>query len=333
MKIEEAKDVFVFMDQFLGKTKNVSLELLTKGSELAGALRQNLCAVVLGKDCEDAITLAKEYGADKIYVLSGEEYEHYSSKVYGDAVLQLCEKYHPNTFLLPATVNGRELGSMLAVHLHTGLTADCTALSVEEESGNVVWERPAFGGNLYARILCSETRPQMGTCRPGAFQKKKNPKNSEVIEEHFTLKENGFVEKILEIVENVEDKEGSLSEAEIIVSVGRGIRSKENIRLARELASVLHGTLACSRAVVDENWLPQTRQVGQTGTTVTPKIYFALGISGAVQHIAGMSGAKTIIAINNDETAPIFEVAHYGLVGDVLEILPILTKALEKRRT
>lgn len=171
MSFDTCKDVWVFIESFQGQPKSVGLELLGQGRKLADGLKQKLCAIVIGKDVDAAVKESAAYGADKIYVIQGDEYENYSADAYGNVFLKLCEKYDPNTILVGATVNGRDLGSKIAVSLRTGLTADCTALSVDEDTGNVVWERPAFGGNLYAQILCSETRPQMGTCRPGAFKK------------------------------------------------------------------------------------------------------------------------------------------------------------------
>lgn len=326
MSFKQYKDVWVFIECFEGVPKNVGLELLGQGRKLADGLKQKLCAVVIGKETEKAIKSSNEYGADKIYVVQGEEYAHYSADGYGQVFLELCRKYNPNTILVGATVNGRDLGSKLAVSLRTGLTADCTALSIEEETGNVVWERPAFGGNLYAQILCSETRPQMGTVRPGAF-KKAIPDTSNQAE---IINENIHADKIrtmvIDFIKACEDGGIPIGEAEVIVSGGRGMKNAENFGILKELADLLGGTVGCSRAAVDAGWMPQTKQVGQTGTTVTPKIYIACAISGAVQHVAGMSESETIIAINKDAMAPIFEVADYCMVGDVFELVPALIK-------
>lgn len=334
MSFEAWKDVWVFVECFKDQPKSVGLELLGQGRKLAEGLKQDLCAVVIGNDTKEAVKAAGEYGADKIYVVEGAEYEDYSADAYGNVFLKLCEKYQPNTILVGATVNGRDLGSKIAVSLRTGLTADCTALSVDEETGNVVWERPAFGGNLYAQILCSETRPQMGTCRPGAFKKtEKNPDNKPVvIREEISTPAQEIRTKVIDFIKACEDNDLRLDEAEIIVSGGRGMKSAENFSVLKELADVLCGTVGCSRAAVDAGWMPQSKQVGQTGATVSPKIYFACGISGAVQHVAGMSESGTIIAINKDETAPIFEVADYCIVGDLFEVVPALVKELKARQ-
>ncbi|MGI6105167.1 MAG: electron transfer flavoprotein subunit alpha/FixB family protein [Raoultibacter sp.] len=332
MSFEEYRDVWVFVECFEGKPKNVGLELLGEGRKLADALNQRLCAVVIGRNSEDAKRLSAEYGADVIYSVQGDEYSYYTTDAYGHAFLELVKKYLPDTILIGATVNGRDLASKLAVDLETGLTADCTALSVEEDTGNVVWERPTFGGNLYARILCAETRPQMGTVRPGAF-KKPLPEEGRVVSvvEESIIPERMRLE-ILEILENHEHEGIPLPEASVIVSGGRGMKKPESFSMLQDLAEALGGTIACSRAVVDAGWLASSKQVGQTGTTVSPELYIACGISGAVQHLAGMSEARTIIAINSDETAPIFEVADYCLVGDVFEIVPAITKELKTRR-
>ncbi|MBE5977165.1 MAG: electron transfer flavoprotein subunit alpha/FixB family protein [Paenibacillaceae bacterium] len=334
MSFEAWKDVWVFVECFKDQPKSVGLELLGQGRKLAEGLKQDLCAVVIGNDTKEAVKAAREYGADKIYVVEGAEYEDYSADAYGNVFLKLCEKYQPNTILVGATVNGRDLGSKIAVSLRTGLTADCTALSVDEETGNVVWERPAFGGNLYAQILCSETRPQMGTCRPGAFKKpEKNPDNKPVvIREEISTPAQEIRTKVIDFIKACEDNDIRLDEAEIIVSGGRGMKSAENFSVLKELADALCGTVGCSRAAVDAGWMPQSKQVGQTGATVSPKIYFACGISGAVQHVAGMSESGTIIAINKDETAPIFEVADYCIIGDLFEVVPALVKELKARQ-
>lgn len=333
MSFETCKDVWVFVECFQGEPKSVGLELLGQGRKLADGLKQELCGVVIGKDVDLAVKAASEYGADKIYVVQGEEYENYSADAYGHVFLELCRKYEPNTILVGATVNGRDLGSKIAVSLRTGLTADCTALSVDEETGNVVWERPAFGGNLYAQILCSETRPQMGTCRPGAFKKpeKQAGNQPQIISVEIKTPAEKIRTQVIDFIKACENDDVRLDEAEVIVSGGRGMKSAENFGLLKELADALGGTVGCSRAAVDAGWMPQAKQVGQTGSTVSPKIYIACGISGAVQHVAGMSESETIIAINKDETAPIFEVADYCMVGDLFELVPALAKALRAR--
>lgn len=349
----DVQDVWVFIESFQGKPKAVGAELLGKGKELANCLGQQTAAVVIGSDVEEAVAFSVRYGADKVYVIQGEEYAHYTADAYGSAFLHLCEQYKPNTILLGATVNGRDLASKIAVSLETGLTADCTALSVDEETGDVIWERPAFGGNLYARILCSNTRPQMGTVRPGVMPKPEelpasvmkdetmssaeskegimvsyvNKGKTKIIRVDYHVSNNRV--KVVDFLAKMEEDGISLQDAEVIVSGGRGMKNPENFELLNELARLLGGTVACSRFAVEAGWMPASKQVGQTGSTVSPRIYFACGISGAVQHVAGMEDSDAIVAINVDEHAPIFEVADYCIVGDVFEVVPALISELQ----
>lgn len=332
MSFDAYKDVWVFIECFDGEPKRVGFELLGEGRKLAAALGQKLCAVVIGDKVDEAISQSALYGADKVYVVQGPEYRFYTADAYGKAMLALCEKYMPSTILVGATVNGRDLGSKLAVSLRTGLTADCTGLFVDGE--NVVWERPAFGGNLYAQIICGESRPQMGTVRAGNFKRPApDPDNKpEIIREELHASDDEIRTKVLDFVKAVESDGIKLEDAEIVVSGGRGMKKAENFKLLQELADVLGGAVGAARAAVDSGWVPQSRQVGQTGKTIAPTIYIACGISGAVQHLAGMSKSKIIVAINKDKTAPIFEVAHYGIVGDLFEVVPALTKELKARK-
>lgn len=332
MAFEQYKDVWVFLDCFQGEPKRVSLELLGEGRKIAESLGQRLAAVAIGSDTNRAVQAAGAFGADVVYVVEGNEYEAFSTDAYGSALIQLCEKYLPDTVLIGATANGRDLASKTAVALHTGLTADCTALSVEADTGNVVWERPAFGGNLYARILCAESRPQMGTVRSGAFQQPEavSGRQAEVVRVELPAAKSRT--RTIDFVEALLDGEIPVADASVVVSGGRGMRAPEHFSLLKELADLLGGTVGCSRAAVDAGWMPQRRQVGQTGTTVTPNIYFACGISGAVQHLAGMSESDIIVAVNCDEAAPIFEVADYCLVGDVFEVIPAIIEELKARR-
>lgn len=332
MNFEEYKDVWVFLECFDGTPKSVGLELLGQGRKLADDLGQKLCAVVIGKEVEQATQQAAEYGADVVYVVQGQEYAHYSADGYGHVFLELAKKYKPNTILVGATVNGRDLGSKIAVSLQTGLTADCTALSVEKETGNVVWERPAFGGNLYAQILCSNSRPQMGTVRPGAFKKPiaEKGRTAQIIREEIYTP--NIRTQVLEFIKACDEGGIPLAEAQVVVSGGRGMKNAENFAMLEELAQLLGGTVGCSRAAVDNGWMPQSKQVGQTGSTVSPRLYIACGISGAVQHVAGMSESDTIVAINTDASAPIFEVADYCIVGDLFEVVPELIKEYKARK-
>lgn len=334
MNFDDYKNVWVFIESFEDQPKSVGLELLGQGRRLADELGQKLVAVALGRDTTELARASALYGADQVITVEGEEYASYSADAYGYAFLKLVDKYKPNVILIGATVNGRDLGSKLAVSLRTGLTADCTALRVDEETKNIVWERPAFGGNLYAQILCATTRPQMGTCRPGAFKMPpERPENHpECIRESIHVPQDSLRTRVLEFVKAAKSGEIPLGQAQVIVSGGRGMKNAENFALLRELADALGGTVGCSRAAVDAGWMPQSRQVGQTGTTVSPRLYVACGISGAIQHIAGMSESDTIVAINKDENAPIFEVADYCIVGDLFEVIPAILKELKARR-
>ena len=331
MSFDTCKDVWVFIESFQGQPKSVGLELLGQGRKLADGLKQKLCAIVIGKDVDAAVKESAAYGADKIYVIQGDEYENYSADAYGNVFLKLCEKYDPNTILVGATVNGRDLGSKIAVSLRTGLTADCTALSVDEDTGNVVWERPAFGGNLMATIICPDHRPQMSTVRPGVMEKAQyqEGRKGEVVKLNVSFKEGEIRTKVLEIVKSLKETV-SLTDAKIIVSGGMGLGKPEGFELLKQLADKLGGVVAASRAAVDAGWIDHSYQVGQTGTTVKPKVYFACGISGAIQHVAGMQDSELIVAINTNESAPIFEIADVGIVGDLYKVIPAIIEELDK---
>ena len=336
-------NLFVYCEIEEGNVLDVSLELLTKGRSLANQLNCQLEAVVAGTGLKDIEKQILPYGVDKLHVFDGEGLYPYTSLPHTAILVNLFKEEQPQICLMGATVIGRDLGPRVSSALTSGLTADCTSLEIgdheDKKEGktykNLLYQiRPAFGGNLYAQILCSETRPQMGTCRPGAFKKPERNENNqpEIIKEDIHTPESEIRTKVLDFIKACEDNDMRLDEADVIVSGGRGMKSAENFGILKELADVLGGTVGCSRAAVDAGWMPQTKQVGQTGSTVTPKIYFACAISGAVQHVAGMSGSGTIVAINKDETAPIFEVADYGIVGDVFEIVPALVKELKAKQ-
>ena len=330
----KTKDLWVFVETNEdGNAKNVGIELLTPGKMMAGKQGGALVAVVIGNDVDAAVTAANEHGADKIIVVEGPEYAHYTTDAYAIALVSLVEKYGPTSMLIGATNNGRDLGPRVSCRLHTGLTADCTALDIDEETGNVAWTRPAFGGNLMATILCPDHRPQIGTVRPGVF-KKSEPcaAHAEIIREDIKVSAEQIRTQVLEVIKDLDDEKVDLEGAEIIVSGGRGVGGPEGFAPIRELAKVLGATVGASRAAVDSGWIPHSHQVGQTGKTVGPKLYIACGISGAIQHLAGMSGSDCIVAINKDPDAPIFDVADYGVVGDLFEVLPILTEEIKKAR-
>lgn len=327
----EHKNVWVFIETEYGKEKKVGFELLTPGRKIADTINQELVAVMFGKDIKNIAKEAIAYGADKVLLVEDPIFERYSTDAVTNTFMNLIDKYKPNAILIGATINGRDFGPRVACRLGTGLTADCTEISYNSETNNVKWTRPAFGGNLMADIECPNIRPQMGTVRPGVYKKPLKQENNkgEIIEEKFDIPENTIRTKIVETIKEISE-DINLEEAEIIVSGGRGLGKAENFSYIRDLASALGGAVGSSRAAVDSGWIPHAHQVGQTGKTVAPKIYIACGISGAIQHLAGMSGSDVIIAINKDKNAPIFEVAHYGIVGDLFEVIPVFIKEIEK---
>jgi electron transfer flavoprotein alpha subunit len=328
----EYKNLWVYIETDEGKAKNVGYELLTPGRAMADKLGQKLVAVVLGKGVADVAKTAIAYGADQVIVVEGDEYATYNTDAATYAIVELIRKYQPSIVLYGATNNGRDVGPRVACSLHTGLTADCTGLDIDDD-GLLASTRPTFGGNLMATIACPDHRPQRSTVRPGVFKKSvpDESRTGEIIAEDIHIPAEQvrvtLVDRIKEVAEAV-----NLEEAEIIVAGGRGLKSAENFRLVEELAQVMGGTVGASRAAVDAGWIPHAHQVGQTGKTVAPKIYVAVGISGAIQHMAGMSGSKTVIAINKDPEAPIFSVADYGIVGDLFEVVPALTEEIRKAK-
>jgi len=329
------RGVWVIVEQTEGEAATVSWELLGKGAELAKSLGVELSAVVLGECVEPLAREAFAYGATKVYLLDQPVFRHYRTEPYLQAILTLVEKYKPEVLLMGATGQGRDLAGAVATRLKTGLTADCTELGVDE-SRNLMQTRPAFGGNIMATILCDRFRPQMSTVRPHVMRlPERNPDGrGEIVRETLPLKEDDILTKVLEIVAEGKDKDHvDIAGAEFIVSGGRGMMNKENFALLKELADALGGTVGASRSAVDAGWMPHDRQVGQTGKTVRPKIYIACGISGAIQHLVGMQDSETIIAINRDKDAPIFEVATYGLVGDLFQIVPALTRRVRELKT
>ena len=274
---------------------------------------------------------ASEHGADKVIVVDGPEYATYTTDAYAIALCTLVEKYGPTSMLIGATNNGRDLGPRVSCRLKTGLTADCTGLDVDAESGNVAWTRPAFGGNLMATILCPDHRPQIGTVRPGVFKKgEAGEAKAEIIKEDIHVDAADIRTQILELIKEEGGETVDLEGAEIIVSGGRGVGGPEGYAPIKELADLLGGVVGASRAAVDAGWIAHAHQVGQTGKTVGPKLYIACGISGAIQHVAGMSGADCIVAINKDPDAPIFDIADYGVVGNLFEVLPVMIDEIKK---
>lgn len=328
----KTKDLWVFVETNEdGTAKNVGIELLTPGHDMAVKQGGALVAVVIGSGVDAAVQAASEHGADKVIVVDGPEYATYTTDAYAIALCTLVEKYGPTSMLIGATNNGRDLGPRVSCRLKTGLTADCTGLDVDAESGNVAWTRPAFGGNLMATILCPDHRPQIGTVRPGVFKKgEAGEAKAEIIKEDIHVDAADIRTQILELIKEEGGETVDLEGAEIIVSGGRGVGGPEGYAPIKELADLLGGVVAASRAAVDAGWIAHAHQVGQTGKTVGPKLYIACGISGAIQHVAGMSGADCIVAINKDPDAPIFDIADYGVVGNLFEVLPVMIDEIKK---
>ena len=325
------KDVWVFAEQRDGVIMPVVIELLGEGKKLANEVGCNLCAVLCGHHVEGLADQLFEYGADKVYVADHEELATYRTDAYTKVINDAIEEYKPEIVLLGATHIGRDLGPCLAVKANTGLTADCTKLEIDPEDKKIKQTRPAFGGNLMATIVCPNHRPQMSTVRPGVMEKAafEEGRKGELIKLNVEFKEGDIRTKVLEIVKTMKDTV-SLTDAEIIVSGGMGLGKPEGFELLKQLADKLGGIVAASRAAVDAGWIDHAYQVGQTGTTVKPKIYIACGISGAIPHVAGMQNSEQIIAINTNENAPIFEIADYGIVGDLYKVIPAIMEALDK---
>ena len=344
MNLAEYKGVYVFAQQVDNEVSGIALELIGKGKDLAKDLDTDVTAVLIGSDVKGLVDVLAEYGADKVIVVDDPELKEYRTEPYAHALASVINEFKPDVMLVGATAIGRDLGPRVSARVHTGLTADCTQLDIgdfpmvavpgkEQKHNQLLMTRPAFGGNTIATIACPDFRPQMATVRPGVMQKAERVPGAkaEVIEFNpgFTP-DNKYVE-ILEVVKAVSDV-ADIMDAKILVSGGRGVGSPENFKLLEDLADALGGTVSCSRAVVDSGWKPRDLQVGQTGKTVRPQVYFAIGISGAIQHLAGMEESDLIIAINKDETAPIFDVADYGIVGDLNKILPALTEKLRAEK-
>lgn len=342
--IEEYKGVYVFAQQVDNEISGIALELLGKGKELAAKLETEVTAVLIGYNVKNLADKLAEYGADKVILVDDPELETYRTEPYAHALAEVIKKYKPEIMLVGATAIGRDLGPRVSARIHTGLTADCTQLEIgdfpinpipgrEQLHNQLLMTRPAFGGNTIATIACPNFRPQMATVRPGVMQKAERVEGAQAVIEEFNpgfVPNNKYVE-ILDIVKAVSDVE-DIMDAKILVSGGRGVGSAENFKLLDDLAEALGGTVSCSRAVVDAGWKSKDLQVGQTGKTVRPHVYFAIGISGAIQHLAGMEESDIIIAINKDESAPIFDVADYGIVGDLNKIVPMLTEKIKEAK-
>ena len=325
------RGVWVFIEQTDGEAAKVSWELLGKGQELATALGVELSAVVIGDGVEHLCREAFHYGAQNAYLVDAPVFRHYRTETYLKAVCHLVERHKPEVILMGATGLGRDLAGAVATVVKTGLTADCTGLAIDDKR-NLMQTRPAFGGNIMATIMCDKYRPQMATVRPHVMpMPERDPARTGIIlREECPIREEDVLVKVLEVMRDSKKNQVDIAGADFIISGGRGMMGKENFAILQELADELGGVVGSSRSAVDAGWMPQERQVGQTGKTVRPKVYIACGISGAIQHLVGMQDSDTIIAINRDKDAPIFQVATYGIVGDLFKIIPAITQRLRE---
>jgi electron transfer flavoprotein alpha subunit len=327
----EYKDIWVFIEFKKGNIRGVSFELLGKAKELAKKSNEKVCAVLLGNNLSKFCEELSSHDIDKIYLCENEILEEYLTETYSSLLVELVKKYMPSIILIPATKTGRDLAPRIAATLETGLTADCIDLDIQE--GNLLQTRTVYGANYLADIICPDKRPQMATVRPNVMEKSEiNDKNKpEIIEFSGEIEASQLKTKIIEKIETTTIYVKPIDEADVIVSGGRGIGSKENFKIIEELAGVFNAAVGASRAAVDAGWISKSCQVGQSGTVVCPNIYIACGISGTTQHLVGMKSSKKIIAINKDPNAPIFDVCDYGIVGDYKVIVPLLTETLKKK--
>ena len=341
MNLESYKGVYVFAQQEDNILNPIAFELIGEGKVLAGELKTEVTAVLVGSDVKGLADELAAYGADKVIIVDDAELKEYRTEPYTHALASVINEFKPEIFLVGATAIGRDLGPRVSARVHTGLTADCTVLEIgnfplvkvgnkEPKPNQLLMTRPAFGGNTIATIACPNHRPQMATVRPGVMKKADRIEGATANVVDFKVEfkpDNKYVE-ILEVVKSVSEI-ADIMDAQILVSGGRGVGSADNFKMLEDLAEALGGTVSCSRAVVDAGWKSKELQVGQTGKTVRPTLYFAVGISGAIQHLAGMEESDVIVAINKDESAPIFDVADYGIVGDFNKILPALTEQIK----
>lgn len=326
-----SRSVWVCLEQAGEKIAGISFEMLSEARKLANQLSTDVSAVLIGYQVQERAKEAFAYGADKVYVCDDEKLKDYRTESYCKVLEDLVKEHQPEILLLGATNNGRDLAPRLASRLETGLSADCVALSLNPETHDLLQTRPTYGGNIMADVLCPTKRPQMCTIRANAMEKREPDfsRTGEVITVLATFKEEDLRTKVLEILAKA-GGEISLTDAQIIVSGGRGLGDAKGFELIHKLADTLHAAVGASRAAVDAEWIPYEHQVGQTGKTVGPKLYIACGISGALQHLAGMKTSDVIIAVNKDEEAPIFSVANYGIVGDLYDVLPVMIEEFEK---
>lgn len=323
------KDVWVFCETYENRLRSVSFELVTKGRELADKLGEGLTAVLIGYNVSNLAESLIHHGADRVLVVDNEIFADYTTDAYSLTLTSLVKERNPSILLQGATTNGRDLAPRVAAKLEVGLTADCTGLEIED--GHLIQTRPAFGGNIMSELITPMSKPQMATVRPNVFKAAKpdTSRQGEIESVSVDLDSSQIRTQVLEKVKEVSEGMKSVEEADIVVCSGRGIKDPANLELPKKLADLLDAAIGGSRPIVDLGWLPPTQQVGQSGRTICPKLYFAFGISGAIQHLAGMSSSDIIVAVNKDPDAPIFEIADFGIVGDIFDVVPEIITAIE----
>ncbi|MFX0070236.1 MAG: FAD-binding protein [Candidatus Hermodarchaeota archaeon] len=332
MDITQYKGVWVIAEHYKGKIHPVAFQLLGKGRELANKLKVSLTFVILGDNFEDQLEEISQYGEDEVIYVKSAILKDYYSDLYVKTLTELITERKPEIVLIGATPTGRDFAPRVAKRLNAGLTADCTGLDIEDDSGNLRQTRPTFGGNIMATIRTPNSRPQMSTVRPGIFKvPEKTKKKVEITTIPYKYSEKDSISKIVKIITK-KKAQINLEDAEIIVSGGRGVGSKEGFKIIEDLAKVLNAEVGGSRVTVELGWIEHDRQVGQTGKTVSPKLYIACGISGAIQHVVGMQSSDIIVAINRDPNASIFKVAHYGIIGDLHKVIPVLIEQIKQAR-
>jgi electron transfer flavoprotein alpha subunit/NAD-dependent dihydropyrimidine dehydrogenase PreA subunit len=331
--ISEYKGIWVIAEHYKNEIHPVAFQLLGKGRELSDLLEVGLSLIILGGNFDEELENFVQYGADEIIYIKSQKLKHYYSDLYVQVLTDLVQNYKPEIVLIGATPTGRDFAPRMAKRLNAGLTADCTGLDIDLYTRNLLQTRPTFGGNIMATIRTPNSRPQVATVRPGTFKALENVKKKAKIRKiDYDFKEKDSVNKIIKVIDKYKEQV-NLEDADIIVAGGRGVGSKDNFKIIEKLAEVLGAELGGSRVTVELNWLSQDRQIGQTGKTVAPKLYIACGISGAIQHLVGMQNSEIIVAINKDPNATIFSIAHYGIVGDLHEIVPTLIKEFMKSKS